>query len=127
MKSGDTLWDLANAEYGDPTLYPIFLEVNKIDNPRKIPVGAQIIIPSPDEIKKISREHDPAKRKELIDNLGSGRTADNRPLVDSSSSTTGSSNSTGFSTPGPIKMSLKGILEQKVDPKKVKPVETKKH
>ncbi len=85
MKSGDTLWELSNKFYGDPTLYPIFLEVNNITNPRTIPTGKVIIVPNVDEIKKISREFDAAKRKDLIANISgssSPATGLNRPLVE---------------------------------------------
>ena len=82
MKKGDTLWDLAAKNYGDPTLYPVFLEVNNIDNPRTIPTGKQIIIPGFDEIKKVANEIDPRRRKELIDQMGKNMPAepkDNEP------------------------------------------------
>jgi LysM repeat protein len=69
MVAGDTLWDLSSQFYGDPTLYPVFLEVNSIDNPRTIPVGKVIIVPSFDEIKKIAAEPDPAKRRDLISRI----------------------------------------------------------
>ncbi|HNW36186.1 MAG TPA: LysM peptidoglycan-binding domain-containing protein, partial [Candidatus Ozemobacteraceae bacterium] len=84
MKDGDTLWDLSSKYYNDPTLYPIFLEVNDIDNPRMIPVGRVIIIPSFDEMKKVAAEPDPAKRQSMIKNLSGGSSSS------SSSSDTGS-------------------------------------
>jgi len=72
MKDGDTLWDLSSKYYNDPTLYPIFLEVNSIDNPRMIPVGRVIIIPSFDDMKKVAAEPDPAKRQSMIKSLSGG-------------------------------------------------------
>lgn len=72
MKPGDTLWDLANTYYGDPTVYPVFLELNNIDNPRTIPVGKEIIVPGYDEIRKIAAEMDPNKRKDLLEKARGG-------------------------------------------------------
>lgn len=69
MKEGDTLWELSSKYYNDPTLYPVFLEVNNIDNPRMIPVGRVIIVPGFDDMKKVAQEVDPTKRKELIKKL----------------------------------------------------------
>ncbi len=72
MKEGDTLWDLSSKFYGDPTLYPVFLEVNDIANPRTIPVGKEILVPNYDEMKKIAQEPDPEKRKKLITQITGG-------------------------------------------------------
>ena len=66
MTQGDTLWDLSLRFFGDPSLYPVFLEVNGITNPRTIPTGKMIIVPSYDEIRKIAAEPDPPRRRELI-------------------------------------------------------------
>ena len=89
MKGGDTLWDLSNKFYGDPTLYPIFLEVNKIDNVRTIPTGKVLVIPSAEDIKKISREHDPDKRKALISQAAGS--SDSRPLIEKNDSSSSNS------------------------------------
>ncbi len=70
--SGDTLWDLAAKHYGDPTLYPVLLEVNGIDNPRTIPTGKTIIIPDKDQMKEIATEKDPTKKQRLIVTATSG-------------------------------------------------------
>ncbi|MGM0598241.1 MAG: LysM peptidoglycan-binding domain-containing protein [Candidatus Rifleibacteriota bacterium] len=72
FKAGDTLWELAARLFGDPTLYPVFMEVNGIDNPRAIPNGAEIIIPDKSTLKKIAQERDQDKRQEMIDNAKSG-------------------------------------------------------
>ncbi|HOY65467.1 MAG TPA: LysM peptidoglycan-binding domain-containing protein [Candidatus Ozemobacteraceae bacterium] len=77
MKDGDTLWDLSAKYYNDPTLYPVFLEVNNIDNPRMIPVGKVIIIPSFEEMKKVANEPDPAKRQSMVKSLSGGSPIDN--------------------------------------------------
>lgn len=66
FREGDTLWELAAKHYGDPTLYPVLLEVNGIDNPRTIQNGKVIIIPDKDDMRRIANENDPEKKKELI-------------------------------------------------------------
>jgi hypothetical protein len=44
-KPGDTLEDLAANYLGDPALWPILGKLNRIADPRKIPVGFEIAIP----------------------------------------------------------------------------------
>lgn len=73
FRSGDTLWDLAAKHYGDPTLYPILLQVNGISNPRTIPNGKVIVIPDKSDMKAIANEKDADKRKEMIEHAGSGQ------------------------------------------------------
>lgn len=121
MKAGDTLWELSNKFYGDPTLYPIFLECNKIDNPRAIPIGKTIIVPNVDEIKKISREHDAAKRQELINQI-SGKAPEatglNRPLIE------GGKEAVVVHPAGKISgVSFQDVLSDKVDVSQTKKVE----
>ncbi len=72
IREGDTLWELAAKHYGDPTLYPILLEVNNIDNPRTILNGTVIVIPDKDDMKAIANENDPDKKKALIARAGGG-------------------------------------------------------
>ncbi|MBU1105432.1 MAG: LysM peptidoglycan-binding domain-containing protein [Candidatus Riflebacteria bacterium] len=76
IKTGDTLWELAAKHYGDPTLYPILLQVNNISNPRTIPNGKVIIIPDKADMKVIANESDPVKRQELIAQANKGKAAD---------------------------------------------------
>jgi nucleoid-associated protein YgaU len=45
IKQGDTLWLIADREYGDPDLWRPIAEANKIDNPRILEIGKEIIIP----------------------------------------------------------------------------------
>ncbi|MFZ5950499.1 MAG: LysM peptidoglycan-binding domain-containing protein [Candidatus Rifleibacteriota bacterium] len=73
FRSGDTLWDLAAKHYGDPTLYPVLLEVNGIDNPRTIQNGKVIIIPDKSSMQQIAKEKDPARKRELISQATSGQ------------------------------------------------------
>lgn len=73
MTSGDTLWELAAKHYGDPTLYPVLLEVNGIDNPRTIPNGKVIIIPDKSTMQNIAKETDAARKRELISQATSGQ------------------------------------------------------
>ncbi|MBF0499389.1 MAG: LysM peptidoglycan-binding domain-containing protein [Candidatus Riflebacteria bacterium] len=91
MAKGDTLWDLAQKFYGDPTLYPVFLEVNGISNPRTIPVGRVIIVPNIDEMKKVAAESDPAKRSALIASITGNKST-------SSGSSTGSNSGNNSGT-----------------------------
>ncbi len=42
---GDTLWSLADREYGDPGLWRHIAKANNIDNPRKLKEGREIIVP----------------------------------------------------------------------------------
>ncbi|MDD2497548.1 MAG: LysM peptidoglycan-binding domain-containing protein [Desulfitobacteriaceae bacterium] len=46
IKSGDTLYGFANAEYGDCSEWRRIAEVNGIDNPRLLKSGDSIIIPA---------------------------------------------------------------------------------
>ena len=80
IESGDTLWDLAAKHYGDPTLYPVLLEVNGIDNPRTIPNGRVIVIPDKSDMEKIARESDPKTREDLI-RSAAGDSAPNTNVV----------------------------------------------
>jgi|GEM_PF-5560007 len=131
MKKGDTLWDLAATKLKDPTLYPVFLELNNISNPRTISVGTVIIMPSEDEAKQLAKLPNPADRKELAKKLFGN--------IPTSSSTTSSSNanpstsadsadsntpdntaSTNDSKLDPSKVSLKNILNSKISKNKLK-------
>ncbi|OGK08126.1 MAG: hypothetical protein A2W80_03060 [Candidatus Riflebacteria bacterium GWC2_50_8] len=76
FKSGDTLWELAAKHYGDPTLYPILLQVNNISNPRTISNGKVIIIPDKADMKAIADESDSLKRQELIARVTGGKKAE---------------------------------------------------
>ncbi|RCK79156.1 MAG: hypothetical protein OZSIB_0270 [Candidatus Ozemobacter sibiricus] len=112
MQEGDTLWDLSSKFYGDPTLYPVFLEVNDIANPRTIPVGKVILVPSYDEMKKIAQEPDPEKRKKLITQI-TGGSAPADPVAPPPATTDPAKPPSKPST-GPVdpkEVSLKKILE----------------
>jgi nucleoid-associated protein YgaU len=45
FKEGDSLWHLAFTEYGDPAHWRVIAEKNKIDDPRMIAPGTELIIP----------------------------------------------------------------------------------
>ena len=45
IKQGDSLWEIANKEYGNPMLWRYIAEKNNIDNPRIIEAGRGLIIP----------------------------------------------------------------------------------
>lgn len=128
IKSGDTLWELAAKHYGDPTLYPVLLEVNGIDNPRTIPNGKVIIIPDKSDMQKIARESDPTKKRELISRAGSGQTSviptvEDEPANDTNSSS--DSVSRGGEKVDPEDTSFSNILKgPKVSPDKLIQIET---
>ena len=48
VKSGDTLWDIANRFYGNPFRYHLIADANDIANPDVIDVGQHLTIPSLD-------------------------------------------------------------------------------
>ncbi len=123
MKEGDTLWELSAKYYNDPTLYPVFLEVNNIDNPRMIPVGREIIIPSFDAMKKVAQEVDPAKRKSLINKLSSNAGSSSGSKIDSDSKKEPLKDADGreLKPVDPKSVSILNILGgKKVDPKSIK-------
>ena len=45
-KEGDSLWSIAAAEYGDPARWRPIAEANGITNPRELPAGLVLLIPS---------------------------------------------------------------------------------
>lgn len=45
VKRGETLSSIANEEYGEPALWRIIAEENRLDNPRKITPGLVLTIP----------------------------------------------------------------------------------
>ncbi len=45
VKQGDSLWTIANKEYGTPFLWRPIAEKNEIDNPRILEAGMGLIIP----------------------------------------------------------------------------------
>jgi len=119
MKSGDTLWDLSQKFFGDPTLYPIFLEVNDIDNPRTIPTGREIIVPNYDEMKKIAQEPDPEKRKTLIKNVTGGVSPATTTTTTTTTSSSSSGSSSGSSVGGSSDPNNPSIPSGPIDPKDV--------
>ena len=80
-KNGETLWDLANSTYGNPYLWTAIADVNDCYDPTHIITGRTYIIPSKSEAEAIYNEKDPAKKAELIKQLG-GKTSteeENKP------------------------------------------------
>lgn len=45
VEKGDTLWDIADEEYGDPTKWEVIAEANDIENPRDLEPGTTLVIP----------------------------------------------------------------------------------
>ena len=45
VTQGDSLWSIAAKEYGDPTDWRLIAETNRIDNPRTLNPGQELLIP----------------------------------------------------------------------------------
>lgn len=45
VKQGDSLWSIAAREYGDPADWRLIAEANRIDNPRLLEAGRELVIP----------------------------------------------------------------------------------
>lgn len=120
MKSGDTLWELAQRFYGDPTLYPVFLEVNRISNPRTIPTGKVLTIPNLNDMKKIANETDPAKRKALINSAQGGSSSTSGSTSGTTTPTTNRPDSSSSSSGPAEARSWSKILEGPSDPQSIK-------
>ncbi|MER7167918.1 peptidase M23 [Micromonospora sp. NPDC000207] len=51
LVAGDSLELLAYREYGDPTVWRVIAEANDIDDPVRLPVGRQLLLPAPEELR----------------------------------------------------------------------------
>jgi hypothetical protein len=49
VKQGDSLWSIAASEYGDPEDWRLLAEANRIDNPRFLEPGVEIVVPVKEE------------------------------------------------------------------------------
>ena len=45
VKEGDSIWELAHTAYGDPGLWRVIADANKINSPNRLEVGRDLIIP----------------------------------------------------------------------------------
>jgi len=45
VRWGDTLWDISDAFYRNPRLYPVIVQANDIPNPKNIVSGTELVIP----------------------------------------------------------------------------------
>jgi LysM repeat protein len=45
VNQGDSLWQIAAREYGDPSKWRVIADANDLDNPRVLKAGLEIIIP----------------------------------------------------------------------------------
>ncbi|NIM13509.1 MAG: LysM peptidoglycan-binding domain-containing protein [Candidatus Aminicenantes bacterium] len=45
VKQGDNLWSIAAKEYGDPAQWRLIADANRIDNPRLLEPGRELVIP----------------------------------------------------------------------------------
>ncbi len=125
--TGDTLWELAARHYGDPTLYPVFMAVNNIDNPRTIPNGKVIIIPDKKDLENIANESDPDRRQELINQVAGGQSSSSQSdsADDANNSAGPDSVSRGGVKVNPNDTSFSNILQgPKVSPDKLIKLET---
>jgi nucleoid-associated protein YgaU len=46
FKEGDSLWVLANTEYGDPALWRVIADQNEVENPRIVAPGTELELPA---------------------------------------------------------------------------------
>lgn len=51
---GDSLPSIAHAEYGTPTLWRAVARANGIDDPWRLRLGAELLVPPPDEAKELA-------------------------------------------------------------------------
>ncbi|MBI4872563.1 MAG: LysM peptidoglycan-binding domain-containing protein [Candidatus Riflebacteria bacterium] len=70
MREGDTLWEIARTRYGDPSFYRDLQQVNSIGDPRQIPNGTVITLPSKATLQKLRQTTDPAERARILRNEG---------------------------------------------------------
>jgi LysM repeat protein len=49
VKRGDTISSIAAVEYGDPALWRAIADVNRIENPRRLPPGTVLVVPPLDD------------------------------------------------------------------------------
>jgi predicted RNase H-like nuclease (RuvC/YqgF family) len=66
MKKGDTLWDLAQKYYKDPFRWKVIMDMNKLPDERRIPIGTVVYIPVEDA-KNIVAEVDKEITKKKVD------------------------------------------------------------
>lgn len=52
VTAGDTLPSLAWREYGDPTAWRVIAEANDIDDPMRLPVGLDLLLPAAEEVRQ---------------------------------------------------------------------------
>lgn len=70
MREGDTLWEIARVKYGDPSFYSDLQKVNSISNPRAIPNGTVINLPSKQTLARLRGVTDPAEREKILKGEG---------------------------------------------------------
>lgn len=124
VKSGDTLWAMAQKYYGDPTLYTIIAEVNGVTNPRTIQNGTVLVIPNKNDMEAIKNESDSAKRKQLIEQAG-GKTSDSSNDNGNKKQDNTSNNNnvtTRYVAPKPEDTSFESVINQDVNPKTIKTI-----
>lgn len=121
---GDTLWDISQSNYGDPTLWNTIAEVNGVANPNSIPIGTVLVIPDKDIMNKIKNETDSKKKEELIQQAGGKTTEDAGTKTDTGTKTnTSTSTDSGktkivvYTSPKESDTELKNILDKEVDQK----------
>lgn len=67
LKRGDDLAVIAHQEYGSSAAWRVLAEVNGIDNPFRLPVGRELVLPDRREIRALQRIR-PARRRVTEEN-----------------------------------------------------------
>ncbi len=124
VKSGDTLWAMAQKYYGDPTLYTIIAEVNGVTNPRTIHNGTVLVIPNKSDMQAIQNENDSAKRKQLIEQAGGKTSESSNDNTNKNQNPTSNNNNvtTKYEAPKPEDTSFESVINKDINPKTIKTV-----
>src|SRR5579863_1187724 len=68
VQDGDDLWDIADAFYGKPWIWPQFLKFNSIPDPNLIYPGQKLLVPTTEVLLAI-QEKSPEEVKKIRDDL----------------------------------------------------------
>lgn len=62
VEKGDTLWDMAKAQYGDPNKWKLIAEANGIKDPKKLPIGKELVFPPDPDNPRGNAQNKPNSR-----------------------------------------------------------------
>lgn len=62
LRRGDDLAVIAHQEYGSTAVWRVLAELNGIDNPFRLPVGRELVLPDRNEIRTLHRVDDDGRR-----------------------------------------------------------------